>query len=145
MNKIVITNAEVLEELIKMAHEIKASQEEENKLGLSENEVAFYYALTSDERVKEMMEAEVLKEIAHELTEAIKKNITIDWSIRKSARASMRRIIKRLLKKYGYPPDKTIQAMTTVMRQAEKMAGIAYEEELDRSYGMVAEEEDGEY
>ena len=137
-----LTNAEVLEELIKMAHEIKASQDEENKLGLSENEVAFYYALTSDERVKEMMEDEVLKEIAHELTQAIRKNITIDWSIRKSARASMRRIIKRLLKKYGYPPDKTIQAMTTVMRQAEKMAGIAYEEEVGRSYGIVAESED---
>ncbi|WP_422484611.1 type I restriction endonuclease subunit R [Gudongella sp. DL1XJH-153] len=118
-----LTNAEVLEELIKMAHEIKASQDEENKLGLSENEVAFYYALTSDERVKEMMEDEVLKEIAHELTQAIRNNITIDWSIRKSSRASMRSIIKRLLKKYGYPPDKTNQAMTTVMRQAEKMAG----------------------
>ena len=124
-----------------MAHEIKQSQDEENKLGLSENEVAFYYALTSDERVKEMMEDEKLKEIAHELTEAIRKNITIDWSIRKSARASMRRIIKRLLKKHGYPPDKTIQAMATVMRQAEKMAGIAYEEELGNSHGMVAEDD----
>ena len=57
----------------------------------------------------------------------------------------MRRIIKRLLKKYGYPPDKTIQAMTTVMRQAEKMAGIAYEEELSMSHGMAAEDESEEY
>ena len=57
----------------------------------------------------------------------------------------MRRIIKRLLKGHGYPPDKTIQAMATVMRQAEKMAGIAYEEELSMSYGLAAEDEDEEY
>ena len=136
-----ITNAEVLEELIKMAREIKASQDEEEKLGLTENEIAFYYALTSDERVKELMEDEVLKAIAHELTEAIRNNITIDWSIRKSARASMRRIIKRLLKKYGYPPEKTEHAMETVMRQAEKITGNVYEEEFVWSHGMAADEE----
>jgi type I restriction enzyme R subunit len=139
-----LTNAEVLEELIRMAHEIKMSQDEENKLGLSEDEVAFYYALTSENIVKELMEDDILKQIAHELTEAIRSNITIDWSIRKSARASMRRIIKRLLKKYGYPPEQSVNAMRIVMRQAEKMAGNVYEE-VAFSHELVADEDGVEY
>ena len=139
-----LTNAEVLEELIRMAHEIKLSQDEENKLGLSEDEVAFYYALTSEDIVKELMEDDILKQIAHELTEAIRSNITIDWSIRKSARASMRRIIKRLLKKHGYPPEQSVNAMRIVMRQAEKMAGNVYEE-VAFSHELVADEDGVEY
>jgi len=137
-----ITNAEVIEELIKMAHEIKKMKEDEASLGLSEDEIAFYDALTADEIVKEFMEDETLKLIAHELTVAIRKNITIDWSIRKSAQATMRKIIKRLLKKYDYPPDHAIKAMQVVMRQAEKMCGYVYEEEV--WYGHVAED-DGEF
>lgn len=136
-----ITNAEVLEELIRMAHEIKASQDEEKKLGLTEDEIAFYYALTSDDLVKQLMEDEILKKIAKELTEAIRTNTTVDWNIRKSARANIRRVIKRLLKKYDYPPDKRIHAMTVVMRQAEKMAGNFYDE-VESTYGWVAEEEE---
>lgn len=139
-----ITNAEVLEELIRMAHEIKASQDEEKKLGLTEDEIAFYYALTSDDLVKQLMEDEILKKIAKELTEAIRTNTTVDWNIRKSARANIRRVIKRLLKKYDYPPDKRIHAMTVVMRQAEKMAGNFYDE-VESTYGWVAEEEEVEY
>ena len=73
-------------------------------------------------------EDETLKKIAHELTLAIRNNITIDWSVRKSARASMRRVIKRLLNYYDYPPDQALKAMNIVMRQAEKMAGNVYEE-----------------
>ena len=65
---------------------------------------------------------------AHELTLAIRNNITIDWSVHKSARASMRRVIKRLLNKYNYPPDQALKAMNIVMRQAKKMAGNVYEE-----------------
>ena len=123
-----LTNAEVIEELIRMAHDIKKMREEHEALGLSEDEIAFYDALTADDIVKEMMEDETLKRIAHELTLAIRNNITIDWSIRKSARASMRRVIKRLLKKYDYPPEQAKQALLIVMRQAEKMAGNVYEE-----------------
>jgi type I restriction enzyme R subunit len=134
----------VLEELIRMAHEIKASQDEEKKLGLSEDEIAFYYALTADDLVKQLMEDEILKKIARELTEAIRSNTTVDWNIRKSARANIRRVIKRLLKKYDYPPDKRIQAMTVVMRQAEKMAGNFYDE-VESTYGWAAEEEEIEY
>ncbi|MCB2291016.1 type I restriction endonuclease subunit R [Clostridium sp. CS001] len=137
-----ITNAEVIEELIKMAHEIKKMKEDEVSLGLSEDEIAFYDALTADEIVKEFMEDETLKMIAHELTVAIRKNITIDWSIRKSAQATMRKIIKRLLKKYDYPPGQALKAMQVVMRQAEKMCGYVYEEE--DWCGNVAEDE-GEF
>ena len=123
-----LTNAEVIEELIRMAHDIKKMREEETELGLSDDEIAFYDALTADNIVKELMEDETLKKIAHELTLAIRNNITIDWSVRKSARASMRRVIKRLLSKYDYPPDQALKALNIVMRQAEKMAGNVYEE-----------------
>lgn len=127
-----LTNAEVIEELIRMAHEIKAMKLHEKELGLSEDEIAFYDALTADDVVKEFMDDEVLKEIAHELTVAIQKNISIDWNIRKSAQAGMRRVIKRLLKKHGYPPEQARKALEIVMRQAEKMCGNEYEERAFR-------------
>lgn len=118
-----ITNAEVIEELIKMAHEIKAMKDKEKELGLNEDEIAFYDALTADGVVKEFVNDETLKKIAHDLTVAIRTNLTIDWSIRKSAQAGMRRIIKRLLKLYDYPPEQAKKALETVMRQAELMCG----------------------
>ena len=118
-----ITNAEVIEELIKMAHDLKNMKTREEELGLNSDEIAFYDALTDDDAVKEFMTDETLKMIAHELTYAIRRNISIDWSIRKSAQAGMRRIIKRLLKKYDYPPDKSKKALETVLRQAELMCG----------------------
>ncbi|WP_243159194.1 type I restriction endonuclease subunit R [Clostridium cochlearium] len=93
-----ITNVEVIEELLKMAKEMKKDAENEKDLGMNEDEIAFYYALTADDAVKQFMEDDVLKKIAHELTRAIRRNVTIDWSVRKSAQAGMRRIIKRLLK-----------------------------------------------
>ncbi|AFA47678.1 type I restriction endonuclease subunit R [Acetobacterium woodii] len=133
-----ITNAEVIEELIRMAHEIRQMKEAEAKLGLSEDEIAFYDALTADEIVREFMEDDTLKTIAQELTIAIRNNITIDWSVRKSAQASMRKIIKRLLKKYKYPPDQADKALKIVMRQAEKMCGNVVVEGF--WYDKVAEE-----
>jgi len=123
-----LTNAEVIEELIKMAFDIKKMREQESELGLNDDEIAFYDALTADDIVKEIMEDETLKKIAQELTTAIRNNITVDWSVRKSARANMRRVIKRLLKKYDYPPNQAEKAMAIVMRQAEKMAGNFYQE-----------------
>ncbi|MGG3041798.1 type I restriction endonuclease subunit R [Bacillus anthracis] len=118
-----ITNAEVIEELIRMAKEIKEMRDKEKDLGMNDDEVAFYDALTADDAIKEFMDDETLKKIAHELTSAIKNNITIDWSVRKSAQAGMRRIIKRLLKKYDYPPNQAKNALEVVMRQAELMCG----------------------
>ena len=140
-----ITNAEVIEELIKMAHELKKMKEEQSKSGLSDDEIAFYDALTADDIVKDFLEDETLKKIARELTVAIRNNITIDWSVRKSAQAGMRRIIKRLLKKYKYPPEQAKKALEIVMRQAEKMCGneVDYVEnivnEKQVSYDRVAE------
>jgi len=134
-----ITNAEVIEELIRMAHEIKKANEEEKELGLSEDEIAFYYALTADDAVRKSMDDEILKKIAQELTQAIRNNITIDWSIRRSAQAGMRRIIKRLLAKYDYPPEEAKNALKVVMRQAEKMCGNVYMTGMD--YDMVAEDD----
>ncbi|MGN4750251.1 type I restriction endonuclease subunit R [Bacillus cereus group sp. MYBK220-1] len=132
-----ITNAEVIEELIRMAQEIKEMREKENNLGLNDDEVAFYDALTADDIVKEFIDDAILKRIAQELTNAIKSNITIDWSVRKSAQAGMRRIIKRLLKKYDYPPNQAENALKVVMRQAELMCGnIA---PIDASLQHVAE------
>ena len=118
-----ITNAEVIEELIKMAHELNEMKTREQELGLNSDEIAFYDALTDDEAVKKIMTDETLKLIAQELTIAIRRNVSIDWSIRKSAQAGMRKIIKRLLKKYDYPPDKSEKALKTVLLQAEKMCG----------------------
>ena len=137
-----ITNAEVIEELIKMAHELRNMKTREEELGLTKDEIAFYDALTDDEAVKEFMTDETLKMIAHELTNAIRRNISIDWSIKKSAQAGMRKIIKRLLKKYDYPPDKAKRALETVLRQAELMCGNVDVDEL--AVDMVAEES-GEY
>lgn len=133
-----ITNAEVIEELIRMAQELKNMKTREEELGLSEDEIAFYDALTSDEAVKEFINDETLKKIAHELTGAIRRNISIDWSVRKSAQAGMRKIIKRLLKKYDYPPDKAKKALETVMRQAELMCGNV--DVADLTVAMAAED-----
>ncbi|KGN00299.1 DEAD/DEAH box helicase [Clostridium novyi A str. 4570] len=137
-----ITNAEVIEELIEMAKEMKYVKDKEKELGLNEDEIAFYDALTADDIVKEFMDDETLKKIAQELTMSIRNNITIDWSVRKSAQAGMRRIIKRLLKKYDYPPEQATLALQVVMRQAERMCGNFDMDEIicDR----VAEDE-GEY
>lgn len=137
-----ITNAEVIEELIRMAHELKNMKSREEEMGLNSDEIAFYDALTDDDAVKEFITDETLKMIAHELTFAIRRNISIDWSIRKSAQAGMRRIIKRLLKKYDYPPDKAKKALETVLRQAELMCGNV--DFNDVEWQMAAETE-GQY
>lgn len=135
-----ITNAEVIEELIRMANEIKQVKEHEANLGLTEDEIAFYDALSDDEAVRAFYEDEILKKIAQELTAAIQNNVTIDRSIRKSAQAGMRKIIKRLLKKYKYPPEHQKKALVVVMKQAEKMCGnITYSNNLN--YAKVAEKE----
>ena len=136
-----ISNAEVIEELIRLAHELKQMKKEQASSGMSDNEIAFYDALTADDIVKEFMEDETLKKIAKELTLAINKNITIDWNVRKSAQAGMRKIIRRLLKKYDYPPGQAKKALETVMRQAEKMCA----NQMDYSLLEYAAESEDEY
>lgn len=117
-----ITNIEVIEELIRLAYEIKKEDEQENSLGLNKDEVAFYTALTDNEKVKEMMSDETLILIAQELTSKIRSNVTVDWTVRKDAQAAMRRLVKRLLKEHGYPPFQQKIALETVLRQAELMS-----------------------
>ena len=116
-----ITNAEVIEELLKMAKDFEQAEQAGDNLGLTKEEKAFYDALTNDNIVKEVMENETLIQIAHELTESIRNSMTVDWTIKESVRAQMRRTIKRLLKKYKYPPENQEQALEIVMEQAEKM------------------------
>lgn len=120
-NNQAITNAEVIEELIKMAKEIKKMHEEEKELGLNKDEIAFYYALSKDDVVKEFYDDETLKKIAQELTDTIRRNVTIDFNVRAQAQAAMRKLIRRLLKKYNYPPEQAKEALTTVMKQVELM------------------------
>ena len=117
-----LTNEEVIEELLKLAAEIRRSEEEGNKLGLSVEEKAFYDALSSPEGIKEAYSNEQFVALTKALTEKLRENRTIDWNKKDSARASMRRIIKRLLREYHYPPEGYEQALTTVMRQCEKWA-----------------------
>ncbi|PUU87515.1 type I restriction endonuclease subunit R [Halanaerobium sp.] len=116
-----IETREVIEELIKLAQEMNKAKNEENELGLNEDEVAFYDALGVNDAAVKIMGDEILKKIAVELAETIRNSTTIDWNSRKSVRAKMKVKIKRLLRKYGYPPDKQKKAIATVMEQAEEM------------------------
>ncbi|WP_225749131.1 type I restriction endonuclease subunit R [Paraeggerthella sp. Marseille-Q4926] len=117
-----LTNAEVIEELLAMAHDMMADREEGSKLGLDDEELAFYDALTKPQAVKDFYDNEQLVAITRELTEAMRTSATIDWQEKQSARAGMRRCIKRLLKKYKYPPEGVDDAMETVMAQCELWA-----------------------
>lgn len=114
-----ITNEEVIKELLKTAEEINALRKEGEKLGLTEEELAFYDALTKPEHIKDFYENETLIALTRELTEMLRKNRTIDWQKKETARAGMRKMVKRLLKKYKYPPEKREDAIETVMSQCE--------------------------
>ena len=117
-----LSNAQVIEELLKMAHKMMAEREEGKKLGLGKEELAFYDALTKPQAVKDFYDNDQLVAITRELTEQLRNNATIDWQRKESARAGMRRSIKRLLMKYKYLPDGQEEALDTVMRQCELWA-----------------------
>lgn len=114
-----LTNEEVIEEMLKLAKQIAADQKEGNKLGLNADELAFYDALTKPQAIKDFYENEELIAITKELTETLRKNKTIDWQKRESARAKMRMLIKKLLKKHKYPPEGMEDVVQTVMTQCE--------------------------
>ncbi len=114
-----LTNEEVIEELLKMAQQIREAHDAGDELGLSEDELAFYDALTKPQAIKDFYENDELIAITKELTEALRKNRSIDWQKRDSARAKMRMMIKRLLKKHKYPPEGMDDAVATVMLQCE--------------------------
>lgn len=114
-----LTNEEVIQELLKLAKDISASNAEGEKLGLTAEELAFYDALTKPQAIKDFYEHDELIAITKELTDALRKNRTIDWQKKESARAGMRRLVKRLLKKHKYPPEGMEDAVQTVMSQCE--------------------------
>lgn len=117
-----ITNEEVIQELLALAKQITDAQNEGNKLGLTADELAFYDALTKPQAIKDFYENEELIAITKELADTLRKNSTIDWQKRESARANMRMKIKRLLKIHRYPPDGMDDAVQTVMMQCEMWA-----------------------
>ena len=117
-----LTNEEVIAELLRMADEIKRAEHEGDELGLTIEEKAFYDALSSPEGVKEAYSSEEFVKLTKELTEQLRKNRTIDWNHKDTARAKMRVMVKRLLKKYHYPPEGQEQALQTVMAQCNKWA-----------------------
>ena len=117
-----ISNEEVIKELLKMAQELKANAEQASELGLTEEEQAFYDALTKPQAVRDFYENDQLVAMAKELTEALRSSKTIDWRQKESARAKMRSLVKRLLKKYKYPPEEQEAALETVIRQCELYA-----------------------
>ncbi len=120
-----IESAKVIEELIALAKEIREAEQQGAKLGLTEDERAFYDALEVNDSAVKVLGNETLKTIAHELVDTIRKNASIDWTIRENVRAKLRVAVKRVLRKYGYPPDKQEKATQTVIEQAELICADA--------------------
>ncbi len=117
-----ITATQVIEELIEIAKNIRASDKRASKLGLSEYEVAFYDALANNGSPKEVLGSETLRDLARVLVEKIKSNATIDWTIKETVQAKLRAIVKRTLRIYGYPPDMTKLATENILKQAALLA-----------------------
>ncbi len=114
-----IEAAQVIEELIEMAREIRQASERGEQLGLNDDELAFYDALETNDSAVQVLGDDTLRAIARELVETVRNNVTIDWTLRESARANLRRLVRRLLRRHGYPPDKQEKATQTVLEQAE--------------------------
>ncbi len=117
-----LTNEEVIKELLKLAQEMMDAEQQGNDLGLSNEEKAFYDALTRPQAVKDFYSNDQLVALTKDLTDMLRKNRTIDWNRREAERANMRRLVKRLLKKYKYPPEEAEDAMNVVLKQCEQWA-----------------------
>ena len=114
--------AQVIEELIQLARELREASARGEQLGLSEDEVAFYDALETNDSAVQVLGDETLRAIARELVQTVRTNVTIDWTLRENVRANLRRLVKRILRKHGYPPDKQERATRTVLEQAEVLS-----------------------
>jgi len=114
-----LTNEQVIEELLNLAKQISEAQKQGEELGLTVDELAFYDALTKPQAIKDFYKNEELISITKELTETLRKNRTIDWQRRDTARATMRMMIRKLLKKHHYPPEGMNDAIKIVMTQCE--------------------------
>jgi type I restriction enzyme R subunit len=117
-----IEAAQVIEELIALAKEMREANARGEKLGLSEDELAFYDALETNDSAVQVLGDQTLRTIARELVQAVRKNVTIDWTLRENVRAQLRVLVKRILRRYGYPPDKQEKATQTVLEQAEVLS-----------------------
>jgi type I restriction enzyme R subunit len=119
-----IETAQVIEELIALAREMRAADARGVELGLSEDELAFYDALETNDSAVAVLGDPVLREIARELADTVRRNVTIDWTVRENVRAQLRVLVKRILRKHGYPPDKQENATKTVLEQAEVLSAV---------------------
>jgi type I restriction enzyme R subunit len=117
-----IETVRVIEELIKLARDMREANKRGEKLNLNEDELAFYDALEVNDSAVKVLGDETLRTIARELADTIRNNVTIDWTLRESVQARLRINVKRVLKKYGYPPDKQKKATETVLEQATLIA-----------------------
>ncbi len=114
--------AQVIEELIGLAREMREANARGERLGLSEDELSFYDALGVNDSAVQVLGDETLRDIARELVETVRGNVTIDWTLRENVHANLRRLVKRVLRKHGYPPDKQKSAIRTVLDQAEVLS-----------------------
>ena len=117
-----IEAAQVIEELIQLAREMREAVSRGEKLGLNEDELAFYDALETNDSAVQVLGDETLRDIARELVQTVRSNVTIDWTLRQNVRAQLRVLVWRILRKYGYPPDKQAKATQTVLEQAEVLS-----------------------
>ena len=117
-----IEAAQVLEELIRLAQELREASARGESLGLTEDELAFYDALGVNDSAVEVLGDEILRDIARELVETVRGNVTIDWTLRENVRANLRRLVRRILRNHGYPPDKQEKATRTALEQAEVLS-----------------------
>jgi len=118
-----IEAAQVIAELIELAKQMREGQKRGEKLGLTDDEVAFYDALETNDSAVKVLGEPTLKNIARELVSHVRKSVTIDWTLREAAQAQIRVIVRRILRKYGYPPDKQEKATQTVLEQAKLLCG----------------------
>ncbi|EQD43128.1 type I restriction-modification enzyme, R, partial [mine drainage metagenome] len=107
-----------------IAKDVRAAGQRGEQLGLSEDEVAFYDALETNDSAVKVLGDDNLRLIARELVKTLRANVTIDWTVRENVRAQLRVLVKRILRKYGYPPDKQERATQTVLEQAEQLTGL---------------------
>lgn len=117
-----IEAAQVIEELIALAKDMRQANQRGQALNMSEDELAFYDALETNDSAVKVLGDDTLRTIARELVKSVRSNVTIDWTIRENVRAHLRVIVKRILRKYGYPPDKQEKATQTVLEQAEVLS-----------------------
>ena len=117
-----IEAAQVIEELIELAREMREASARGEQLGLTDDELAFYDALETNDSAVQVLGDETLRTIARELVETVRNNVTIDWTLRENVRANLRRHVRRILRRHGYPPDKQEQATLTVLEQAEVLS-----------------------